>query len=173
MPVRQLTERCWVASWPGDTRTDKQAAYGSHYASAGCPSLTGRGWFHIGCGGCVGPDDECPLCSATGLRVLDEPRTIELRGLTPRPLIGCWEVTCDTCELELDDDDTGIVHVGSHGDAVKAAVAYGWTVYDDGRAYCEADAPPPGSGQPITLPDPEQPALFAPDPLDPEPTVLQ
>jgi hypothetical protein len=159
MPVRQLTEKCWLASWAGDTRTDKEAGYSGHWGKPDCESLTGRGWFHLGCDGLV-TEGFCLSCETAHLGVFDKPRTIVLRSIVPRPLLGCWEVTCDTCATELEDDDTGCVHVSSFDAAAQAAVAYGWSVYADGRAYCDADAPPPGSGQPVILPDADQPALF-------------
>ena len=168
MPVRQLTEKCWLASWAGDTRTDKDAGYSGHWSKPDCDSLTGIGWFHAGCDGLT-TRKFCLACEASGLNVFDKPATLIRRTIVPRPLLGCWEVTCDTCETELEDDDAGTVHVGSFDAATGAAVAYGWSVFADGRAYCEGDAPPPGSGRLVTLPDDGQPALFEPDPLDPEP----
>lgn len=160
MPVKQLTEKCWLASWAGDDRTDGQAGQSGHWSKPDCDSLTGSGWFHAGCGGLV-TDKFCLACETSGLIVFSRPPTLIRRAIVPRPLLGCWEVTCDICETELEDDDAGTVHVGSFEAAARAAVAYGWSVYADGRAYCEADAPPPGSGRPVTPADADQPALFA------------
>lgn len=160
MAVRQLTETCWWASWDGDKRTGKEAGYSGHWSKPDCESLTGWRWIHVGCGGLVA-DGYCLACETADLGAFDEPRTIELRRLVARPLTGCWEVACDECGLELEDDDSGTVHVGSSEAAARAAIAYGWSVFEDGRAFCGGHEPPPGSGVLLTLPDPDQPVLFA------------
>jgi len=55
----------------------------------------------------------------------------------------CWVVRCDgECEMVLDTEDEGyIFHHDSRADAERTAAGYHWASGDDGRVFCEEDAP--------------------------------
>ena len=55
----------------------------------------------------------------------------------------CWAVQCDgECETVLDEEDEGyIFHHDSRADAERTAAGYHFASDDDGRVFCEEDAP--------------------------------
>ncbi len=55
----------------------------------------------------------------------------------------CWLVQCDgECETVLDEEDEGyIFHHDSRADAERTAAGYHFASDDDGRVFCEEDAP--------------------------------
>jgi hypothetical protein len=66
----------------------------------------------------------------------------------------CWVVRCDgECEVALDTEDEGyIYHHDSRGGAERTAAAYHWAFSDDGRVFCEEDAP----ADAVALPSPAE-----------------
>lgn len=154
MPVTQLKATCWLASFEGDQRTPGEARFGVHFQDRDkVPS--GVQPFCKTCSALV-TDNYCTGC--------DERRTASRcnrKTMVARPLTGCFEVHCDRCETELDDDEVGFVHYGSLEEAAAVAAANNWSVYADGRAFCSFDAPPPGPGLVSDRePAEDQPALF-------------
>ena len=55
----------------------------------------------------------------------------------------CWVVQCDgECEVVLDTEDEGYTfHHDTRAEAEQTAAGYRWAFSEDGRVFCEEDAP--------------------------------
>jgi hypothetical protein len=136
--ITQLTAPCWVASWDGDTRDDKNASYGGHYTTP--EKITGfegftddqNACFHKDCDGIVvfGLDGYCTKCEDENVSEDDW----EIREIVPRRLPRqCWEAVCDGpgCDVSLGDDDDEASHYSTAEAAAKTAGEHLWTIQEN------------------------------------------
>ena len=112
MTIHQLKERCWELQPPTDD--ERSPHYGTELEARQALKEDRE-------------NDEQPYAETRPVQ-LDAP---------------CWAVQCDgECGTVLDEEDEGyIFHHDSCAEAERTAAGYHFASDDDGRVFCEEDAP--------------------------------